>query len=124
MGKALQNQKLGADKRRDRMKKAVYVILSILIIFSCGTVKQEVERIYEDGVEVISNNIEPYETEGKSSNLILEEEFTIDSEREEVAEIGLTDISGFDADCEGNIYIVNFENKESFIFRFDKYGNL
>jgi hypothetical protein len=78
----------------------------------------------EDGVEVIVNHLEPYKIMGEPSSLILEEMFTIDTERDDVAEIGLTDIGVyFDVDSQGNIYLNSNENVEGTIFKFDKDGN-
>lgn len=78
----------------------------------------------EDGVEVIVNYLEPYKIKGEPSTLHLEEEFTIDTEKEEIAELGLTDIRGFDVDSEENIYIFMPPlSKENLIYKFDRDGN-
>lgn len=58
----------------------------------------------EDGVEVIVNHLESYNIEGEPNALHLEEEFVIGLERDDLAEIGITDIGGFDVDSEGNIF--------------------
>jgi len=50
----------------------------------CGQKQQEIERYIEDGVEVIVNHLEPYKIKGKPTNLILEEEFTIDTEKDDI----------------------------------------
>ena len=54
----------------------------------------------EDGVEVIVNHLEPYKIKGEPSTLHLEEKFTLDTERDEIAEIGLTDTQDFDVDSD------------------------
>ena len=74
-------------------------------------------------MEVIVNHLEPYKIEGEPSNLVLEEKFTIDTERDEIVELGLTDIWGFDVDSEANIYLLHLQSKENCIFKFDKEGN-
>jgi hypothetical protein len=106
------------------MKKLIYLI-SILLVFSCcGPKQQKIEKIMEDGVEVIVNHLEPYKIKGEPSTLHLEEEFTIDTEKDEIAEQGVTDIRAFDVDSEGNIYF--FQERESdknLIYKFDKNGH-
>jgi hypothetical protein len=62
--------------------------------------------VTEDGIEVILNHLEPYSS-GEIKALSLEEILTIDTEKDETAEMGLTDISHLDADSEGNIFIAN-----------------
>lgn len=74
----------------------------------------------EGGVEVMVNHLEPYKIIGESGNLILEEIFTIDNEKDEIEEIGLTDIACFDVDFLGNIYCLNRKSNENFIFKFNK----
>jgi hypothetical protein len=78
----------------------------------------------EDGVEVVLNHVEPYKIKGEPSTLYLEEEFTIDTEKDEIAELGVTDITAFDVDSEGNIYF--FQERESdrnLVYKFDKNGH-
>jgi hypothetical protein len=78
----------------------------------------------EDGVEIVLNRIEPHSIRGESSTFTLEKEFSIDTEDDKTAELGLTDISAsFDADSNGNVYLINPEGDESIIFKFDKKGN-
>jgi len=78
----------------------------------------------EDGVEVIVNHLEPYKIKGEPSSLHLEEEFTIDTEEDEIAKLGVTDVRAFDVDSEGNIYF--FQERESdknLVYKFDKNGH-
>ena len=78
----------------------------------------------KDGVEIVLNRIEPYSIKGELSTFTLEEEFSIDTEDDKIAELGLTDIGGyFDADSNGNVYLVNPKGNESIIFQFDRDGN-
>ena len=92
--------------------------------FGCQDKESKVERIIEDGVEVIVNHLEPYKIIGEPYKLILEEMFTIDTERDEIAELGLTNIKDFDVDSDGSIYF--FQDRErdvNLIYKFDKNGN-
>lgn len=96
-----------------------------MLLLHCGPKQDQVEKTVEDGVEVIINHLEPYEVKGEPNNLILEEEFRIDTEKDEIAETGLTDISnrGFGVDSEGSIYFINYRKVEYCIFKFDRNGN-
>lgn len=105
------------------MKKIILLILIISLFIYCGPKQDKVDRVYEDGVEVVINHLEPYKIKGEPCTLHLEEEFTIDTERDEVAEIGLTDIRGFDVDSEENIYFFKPSmSQEKLIYKFDRDG--
>ena len=82
------------------MKKLLIVFsLIVLLCFSFSCQKQEqVERFMEDGEEVVVNHVEPYKIKGEPSSLIFEKEISIDMERDDIANIGLTNIRYFDAD--------------------------
>jgi hypothetical protein len=110
---------------KDKNKVILIVLfISVFIFFvSCGSKQDKTERIIEDGVEVVVNHLEPYKIKGELSNLTLEEEFKIDSERDDIAEIGLTYIDSFAVDSEENIYFLNNKNPESIVFKFDIKGN-
>lgn len=105
------------------MRKLIYLTLILFIFLSCGPKQQEVERYIEDGVEVIVNHLEPYKIKGEPSTLHLEEEFTIDTEKDDIAEIGLWETYGFDIDSEGNIYFVDIKNTDNVIFKFNRDGD-
>ncbi len=79
--------------------------------------------IIEDGVEVVINHLEPYKIRGEQNSVQLEKDITIDTENDEIAEIGLNDIWRFDVDPEGNVYMVYLQSTENCIFKFDKYGS-
>ena len=102
-------------------------LLLILLIYafslSCSS-KNEVEKAYEDGVEIILNRVEPYRLEGKPSTFDLETVLTIDMEREDIVREGMGGAGEFDVDGEGNIYIVAFKNAKNFVYRFDQKGEL
>lgn len=105
------------------MKKLIWFFLVLLLILHCKPVKEEIERYIEDGVEVIINHIEPYKIANEPTRLILEKKLTIDTEKESVAETGLTNIFYFDVDEEGNIYFGNNRPQDNYVLKFDRNGN-
>ena len=105
------------------MKNGILVIIILAFYFSCTSKQNCVDRIVEDGVEVVLNHLEPYKIKGELSSFFLTEEFGIDTERDEIAELGLIDIGAFEVDAESNIYILCSRNKENPIFKFDKGGS-
>lgn len=105
------------------MKKIIYLVLILSLFLFCGPKQEKVERIMEDGVEVVLNHIEPYKIKGEPATFILEEKFSIDTERDEIAEAGLTEIWHFDVDSEGNIYFTSYFTRDYGVFKFDKNGN-
>jgi hypothetical protein len=76
----------------------------------------------EDGLEVVINHLEPYAIKGESSSFALENVFSIDTENEEMAEIGLVEMSDFNIDSNGNIYIMLRQTSGNFIYKFDNRG--
>ena len=86
------------------MKKLIYLCLILCLFCHCKPKQEEIERYIKDGVEVIVNHLEPYKIKGEPSILHLEEEFTIDTEIDEIAELGLTEIWGFTVDSDENIF--------------------
>jgi hypothetical protein len=105
------------------MKKYITFILILLIFSFCTPEQEKVERIIEDGVEVVVNHIGPYKIKGEPSTFSLEEEFVIDLERDNLTEIGLTEIHDFAVDSTGNIYFSDSHSKKNLIFKFDGKGN-
>lgn len=105
------------------MKKIILLISILSLFIYCGSKQEEVERIIEEGVEVVINHLEPYKIKGEPNTLTLVEEFRIDTERDETAAMGLADIGHyFDIDSEGSIYLVSPKSKKNVIFKFDKTG--
>ena len=104
------------------MRILIFVVCIILAFTLWETKEQKVETIIEDGVEVVLNKIEPVKIKGEHPNLILIKEFVIDLERDDLAELGISDITGFDVDSEGNIYLGSYLSYENFIFKFDENG--
>jgi hypothetical protein len=109
--------------REEDMKKLVFLILILSLFLYCGPKEEEVDRIMEDGVEVVINHLEPYKIKGAPSKLSLEMEFSIDTEQDEILDIGLTQIYPFDVDNQGNIYCMDSSSENNIIFKFDRMGN-
>ncbi len=107
------------------MKKFGILLYIVLFLLHCGPKQDKVERIVEDGVEVIINHLEPYEIKGEPNSLRIEEEFNIDMEKDFFTEIGLTgSLAGVDVDSMGNIFIFQLPRKDTdIVFKFDKEGN-
>jgi len=107
------------------MNKLVYLILVLSIFISCGPKQEQekIEMVFEDGVEVVINHLEPYTIKGEATSLTLEKEFSIDTESDKMAELGLVGMSDFNIDSYGNIYIMLRQTSGNFIFKFDNKGN-
>lgn len=101
----------------------LFFILVSCLFCSCGPTQDKVDKIVEDGVEVVLNHLEPYTLKGEPSTFSLKEEFRIDTEMDKIAKIGLTDLRCFDVDSQGNIYFLKMgRGKGDNIFKFDKTG--
>jgi outer membrane protein assembly factor BamB len=106
-----------------RLRNAACLVLVFLFFYACAPKSELPEKVMEDGAEVVHNRIEPYTIEGEPSTFTLEREFAIDTEDDRIAQLGLTDIGlYFDVDSAGNIYLPNYENADSLIFKFDRDG--
>ena len=101
------------------MKKIIYIALILTILLCCAPKQEKVERIIEDGVQVVVNHLEPYQIKDEPTTFILEEEFRIDTEREDLAELGIGTISTWEVNPDGDIYLAS----RGQIFKFDKKGN-
>lgn len=106
------------------MKKALCALLGLGLLASCADREPRIDRTFEGGVEVVLNHREPYRIKGQPSTFSLEEVLAIDLERADLAEAGLGTGGEWDVDDDGNIYIVGFKNRESFVYRFDRTGRL
>lgn len=85
------------------MKKFFCLIFLICLFICCGP--------KQDGVK-------------EFKSLHLEEEFTIDTERKDLAERNFVDIGEFDVNPEGSIYIESEKSGENLIFKFSPEGSL
>jgi hypothetical protein len=106
------------------MRKPICLLLGIGFLIWCGGRERQVDRVFENGVEVVLNHLEPYKIKDRPSMISLEKVLSIDLEREELARGGLLSGGEWDADDDGNIFIVGFKNSENFIYRFDRTGLL
>jgi len=105
------------------MKKLTFLYFIITISIFCSPKSDQVERHFEEGVEVVINHLEPYKIKGELAFLTLEKEFTIDFSDEEIGKMGIADATDFEVDSEGNIFFF-YSNKEgNLIFKFDPQGN-
>jgi len=107
------------------MKKLgiIYLALIFSLFLNCEEKRSRIDYITEDGVKVILNYIEPYKLNGKFSNFNLNKVWEIDTEKKAILETGLVGIYDFDIDSRGNVYIINSESNNNFIFKFDPKGN-
>ena len=62
------------------MKRLLISLIAISFLVSCGNRQPTVDKVLQDGVEVILNHAEPYRVPGEPSVLSLEREFVIDAE--------------------------------------------
>jgi hypothetical protein len=99
-------------------------VLTIILLWFCGHKEGVVERTTENGVEVIINHLEPYRIRGEPGGLEAKEEFTIDTERPDLAELGLIEARAFDVDSAGSIYLFQMPKTQAkLVFQFDRQGN-
>ena len=104
------------------MRNWLGVILCFILFAFCSPAQDEVERIIENGVEVVINHLEPYEI-GNMSSLVLREILKIDTEEEAISNLGIPDIFGFEVNSAEEIFVLRIYSGEGdFIFKFDKNG--
>ena len=113
---------------RGRAMKKLFVLLPFVLILcfmvSCQDKTTNLERFMEDGVEVIVNGIEPIEIQGEPRTVVIESEFSIDLEADDIVEIGLTESpKGVDVDSESFIYLFQGPvGNGNTIFKFNEQG--
>ena len=105
------------------MRKPICLIAILTVFIYCGPKQEQAQKTMENGVEVVLNHLDPYKNAGEPSALHLEEEFTIDTEGDAMAERGLVGMSDFNVDSNGNIYIMQRQTSGDFIYKFDNQGN-
>ncbi len=109
-------------KKSNQLISIFIFVFLIFYLFNCGKKKDEIDKLIENGVEVIINHLEPYKI-GSQSSLMLEEILNIDTEDDEIAGLGIPDIFGFEANSFGEIFILrNIQGEGDFIFKFDSNG--
>ena len=104
------------------MKSNRIVFFSLLCLAICGCRTQQVDKRFEDGVEIIANHVEPYRLEGQPSSLQLEEVMVLDTENPAVAETGLVDINAFQVDSRGDLYLLSQRGEDHYFFKFTSEG--
>jgi hypothetical protein len=105
------------------MKKYIAVYISLFLFpVICGCRTQQVDKRFEDGVEIVTNHVEPYRIEGQPSSLHLEEVMVLDTEDPVVAATGLVDINAFQVDSKGGIYLLSQRGEDHFFFKFTHEG--
>jgi hypothetical protein len=105
------------------MKKLIYLILALVLYFYCAPKQDKVERIFEDGVEVVLNHIKPYKIKGEPNSFTLEKELFIDFAGDDIGEMGIANATHFEVDSKGNIYFFYSDKDGDVIFKFDGRGN-
>ena len=106
------------------MRKLVGILLGVGFLTWCGGRERQVDKTFEDGVEVVLNHLEPYELKGEPSHLRLEEEIRIDFEKEEYSDLGLKEPDIVEADSRGDIFVVEKSpDSEYFIYKFNPDGH-
>ena len=106
------------------MRKPTLIILVLSLFLRCGRGQERVRRIVTDGVDTVLNGIDPYVLKDEPGRLRLEKMFSIDTEDENQLRAGLTDIETFDVDGAGNIYLIQWNTKGNYIYKYDKDGKL
>jgi hypothetical protein len=105
------------------MKKLFCFLVGISFLVSCGGKQPKVDKVIEDGVEVVLNHLEPYVLKGQPSHLNLEEETRLDFEKEEYSGLGLKEPDFAEADSQGNIFVVEqYSASEFFVYKFSPAG--
>lgn len=104
------------------MKKTACLAVSLMIIVGCGQKSDQVEKLEENGIEVVVNNINPYRFPKARTPSHLEEEMTIDLEDEVIAQTGLYRLDTFTVDSAGNIYVLTQQTEHNHIYKFNPEG--
>lgn len=111
----------GYERKFDRIGVCC-CLLGIGLMASCRSQQPQIDRIYEEGVEVVLNHLQPYVLPGVPSSLLLEEDFSIDTESEEAMAMGLFEINDFAVDSESNIYLAQRPKPDHAVIKIDPTG--
>jgi len=105
------------------MNKMLCFFVGMSFLVSCGGKQPQVDKVIEDGVEVVLNHLEPYILKGQRSQLNLKEETRIDFEQAKYGGLGLKEPDFAEADSQGNIYVVEqYSASDFFIYKFSPTG--
>jgi hypothetical protein len=88
------------------IRKASGAVLTALLCFGCGGGGNGVTRTIENGVEIVLNPVNSVRLKRKPLVLTLERVFSLDTEDDATAALGVTDIVDFDVDRAGNILVL------------------
>ena len=80
------------------MRKYCCIFFCLIALHHCNPKLESVEKIFEEGVEIVVNHIEPYALKGEPSKLDIDDMFVIDGANDEIINTGLTDIKEFTID--------------------------
>lgn len=105
--------------QKKRISSIFICLFAYCLVFSfCRPKQAQVEKVTEGGIEVVINHQEPHRMKGEPGTFSLEEEFRIDTESEDLAELGIKSIEEFEVDAEGNVFPSTGEQ----VFKFDGTG--
>lgn len=71
------------------MKNLIFLGFLAALFLCCGSKQEKVEKIIDDGVEVVVNHLDPYKIKGEPGTLHLEKQFSIDTEKEDMLAVKL-----------------------------------
>jgi hypothetical protein len=105
------------------MRSPGLLFAALLVLMACGSKAPRVDKLYEDGVEVVLNHPEPYRVSGRPMTCTVIEDVRIDLEKYDDAGLGLKEPDIVEVDSKGNIFIVEkFPASEYFIYKFGPDG--
>lgn len=105
------------------MRKAIIALVGIVVLTACRSKEMQVQKtVDENGVEIVLNGREPLRLRGGPTALELEEEMTLDTEKDEIAAAGLADMGTFGVDSSGNVYFASVKAGDQAILKFDRQG--
>jgi hypothetical protein len=102
------------------MRKISSLFCLAVFLICCGK-QEKVDRVVENGVEVVKNKLRPYQIKDTPSHLQVEKKVLIDFQGDEIIKLGIADIRGFDVDEDGDVYISVFKG-ECCLHKFDPEG--
>ena len=100
------------------MKRLLCFLVGMSFLVSCGGKQPKVDKVIEDGVEVVLNHLEPYALKGQPTRLTLTEELTVGLSNN--PDESFTDVSYLAVDAEGKIYCLDIKDQKIKVF--DKNG--
>jgi len=100
------------------MPRLLCFLVGLSFLVSCGGKQPKVDKVIEDGVEVVLNHLEPYVLKGQPTRLTLTEELTVGLSNN--SDESFTDVSYLTVDAEGKIYCLDIKDQKIKVF--DKNG--